>query len=204
MVLADGDRAARKAQKPGKVRKAQKPVKRVSRPALSASRAVDIIDLLTGLPHRSFSLTEISRQTKINVASCHTVLAVLVERGYITRSVNARYSLGRVLVAAGSAALQATPLLVKAEETLRQLAQELDVPMLLTTAIGDEVVCLLSIADRSGRLPSFRAGKRSPLVAPFGTPFWPGHRSGRSTNGSSAGPPARTRRLPRTGAMPSR
>jgi DNA-binding IclR family transcriptional regulator len=43
--------------------------------------------------------------------------------------------------------------------------------VLLTTAVGDEILALLSLPDASGRCPGMLAGERMPLVAPVGTPF---------------------------------
>src|SRR4029077_18145721 len=88
-----------------------------SRPALSAARSSEIIDFLASFPERGFTLSEIVRATKINVASCHAVLATLTDCGYLTRCPNERtYTLGRALVAIGQAALKSQPLIARAQE----------------------------------------------------------------------------------------
>jgi DNA-binding IclR family transcriptional regulator len=81
------------------------------RPALSAARGLDVIDLLCASPARSFTLSEIARGTGVNVSSCHSVLNVLVERGYLLRDPQLKtYTLGPLLFAAGQAALASQPL----------------------------------------------------------------------------------------------
>jgi len=144
----------------------------VARPALSATRSVDIIDLLATFPDRSFTLTEISRAAKINIASCHAVVSALVTRGYLARSSNGRaYTLGPLLTAVGEAALKSQPMVARAIEAARELAQELGAPASLTMVVGEEIVALASVADGVGRAPALRIAERRPFVAPLGAPF---------------------------------
>ena len=144
----------------------------MSRPALSALRSSDIINFLAEFPERGFTLSEIVRATKINVASCHAVLSTLVDCGYLTRSPNQRtYTLGRALVAIGQAALRGQPLIARAKEAAEDLRRELDVPVLLTTLVGQEIVGVFSLPDISGRTAGMRVAERMPLVAPIGAPF---------------------------------
>jgi DNA-binding IclR family transcriptional regulator len=128
-----------------------------------------VLDLLAAFPKRSFTLSEISRGAKMNVASCHAVLNVLAERGYLTRD-GRSYSLGRSLVALGSAALKGAPLVGRASEAAEELLGDLGTPVLLTTVVGEEIVAIVSlqIADRSAGM---RAGERRPFAAPLGAPF---------------------------------
>lgn len=144
----------------------------MSRPALSASRSSDIIDFLASFPEREFTLSEIMRATKINVASCHAVLATLSDCGYISRSPKGRtYTLGPALVAIGQSALKSQPLIARAKEAAERLLDELGAPVLLSTVVGEEILGILSMPDKSGRLPGMRVGERKPLVAPIGAPF---------------------------------
>lgn len=144
----------------------------VARPALSASRSVDVIDLLATFPDKSFTLTEISRTAKINIASCHAVVSALVTRGYLARSPNGRaYTLGPMLAAVGQAALKGQPMIARARAAANELSRELGVPVSLTTVIGDEIVALVSVPDPAGRAAAIRIAERRPLVAPLGAPF---------------------------------
>lgn len=144
----------------------------MARPALSASRGVDVIDFLAAFPGRSFTLSEIARAAKINVASCHAVLSALVERGYLTRRPDQRtYALGPALVAVGQAALTSQPLVARAKAAAEALFGELGVPVLVSAVIGDEILGVVSLADAAGRSAGLRVGERMPLVAPVGAPF---------------------------------
>jgi DNA-binding IclR family transcriptional regulator len=149
----------------------------MARPALSAARSIDIIALLAAAPGRSLTMSEIARATGVNIASCHAVLTVLTERGYLVRDAQAKtYGLGAVIYAAGQAALAAQPLLAHAEAASRALFAELDIPVMMSAAIGEEVVGIVSIGDKHGRRPLLRPGERRPRVPPIGAPFvaWSG------------------------------
>jgi DNA-binding IclR family transcriptional regulator len=142
------------------------------RPALSASRSVDVIDFLAAFPGRSFTLSEIARAAKINVASCHAVLSALVERGYLTRRADQRtYVLGPALVAVGEAALASQPLVGRAKAAAQDLFDAFGAPVLLSAVVDQEILGIVSIPDAAGRSPGLRVGERMPLVAPVGAPF---------------------------------
>ena len=142
----------------------------MARPALSASRSIEIIDFLAAFPGRAFTLSEIARAAKINVTSCHAVLNALTDRGYLTRN-QKTYALGPALVAIGQAALTSQPLVVRAREAGRTLSGDLHLPVLLTALVGDEILAIDAIPDPSGRSPGMRVGQRVPLVPPVGAPF---------------------------------
>ena len=144
----------------------------MARPALSAERSLDVLDILAAFPNRGFSLSEIARLAKINSASCHAILNVLVSKGYLKRGSNGRsFLLGPALVAIGRAALKSQPLVISAEPVVEELAQELGVPVLLNTLAGDDILCVLSHPAPSGRYAGMEVGERLPLVAPAGAPF---------------------------------
>jgi len=142
----------------------------MARPALSASRTMDILDLLTAFPTRAFTMSEIMRATNINVASCHAILSALGSRGYLLRR-GKSYVLGHALIAVGQAASLAQPLIARAQAAALQLNEELDVAVLLSTLAGDEILALTSLRDRAGHTASFRIGQRMPLVPPAGAHF---------------------------------
>jgi DNA-binding IclR family transcriptional regulator len=144
----------------------------VARPALSASRTTAILDLLTAFPGRAFSMSEIVRATKINIASCHAVLNVLTDRGYLARVGNGKsYVLGPALVAVGQATLATHALIATAREAAAELARALQLPALLNTIVGGEILALSSIPDSAGRSPGMGLGQRIPLVPPAGAHF---------------------------------
>lgn len=147
------------------------------RPALSASRSLDIIDLLAAAPDRRMSLSEIARAAEINVASCHAVLGVLVERGYLTRDRQTRtFALGPVLHAIGQAVPACQPLLAHALAAAQAMAGALEVPVLISAGIGDDIVGIAAISDARGAHTGLMPGERRPMLPPTGAPFiaWSG------------------------------
>jgi DNA-binding IclR family transcriptional regulator len=144
----------------------------LARPALSASRSLDVIDLLAAFPGRSFSLSEIAGATEINIASCHAILLALLERGYLARGSRQKtYSLGPTLAAVGESAIKAQPLIASSKAAARRLFNDLQIPVLLSGLSGNEVLGIVSIADATGRGPGLNAGQRVPLIPPAGAPF---------------------------------
>lgn len=144
----------------------------MARPALSATRGLDIVDFLAAFPTRAFSLSEIGRACGINPASCHAVLGALVDRGYVARAPGQKtFRLGPVLVAAGDAALRAQPIVALAKEEAKALAEEFAIPVMMSAAVGEDIVGILAQPDPDGRMPGLRTGERRPLVPPLGAPF---------------------------------
>jgi len=118
------------------------------------------------------SLSDIARATSINVSSCHSVLNVLTERGYLVRdALQKGFALGPALFAAGQAVLRGQSLLGHAQAGARTLFGELGVPVLMTMAVGEEIVGVLSISHPQGQPPLLHAGERRALVPPIGAPF---------------------------------
>lgn len=144
----------------------------MSRPALSASRSLDIIELFTSFPERFFTFAEVIRATKINTASCHAILNVLTEKGYLLRSdTNKTYQLGPSLIAAGRVAQQTLPIVTRAERAAHRLLNEFGLPVLLSTLVGDEILAVISLQDEAGHDAGMRGGERLPLIPPLGVPF---------------------------------
>lgn len=147
------------------------------RPALSASRGFAILELLALSAEQGLTLSEVSRATGINPASCHAVLGVLGQRGYVVReAASRRFVLGPLPVALGQAALAAQPLLARARSAADRIAAEARLPVLISAAVGGDIVGVHVRADPSGRLPGLRLGERRPMLPPLGAPFlaWAG------------------------------
>lgn len=144
----------------------------VPRPGLAASRSIDIIEYLALFPHQRYTLSEIARATKINVASCYAILNRLAERGYLSRARDGKaYCLGPSLIAVGEAAYKSDPIVTRAKQVAEELLRELGIPVMLSTAVGSEILAVLSLEDAAGRHPGMWVGERLPLVAPVGAPF---------------------------------
>ena len=120
----------------------------MSRPALAASRALDILNFMAAHPTEAFSLSELVEHLGVNFASCHAILTVLTKDGFLERHPKHRtYSLGPALVAIGHAALESQPAIDIARDEARDLAQQLDLEVLLTARTGGDLIALA----RAGR-----------------------------------------------------
>jgi DNA-binding IclR family transcriptional regulator len=144
----------------------------VSRPALAATRALEILNYLGAHPHESFSLSELARRLEVNVASTHAVLGALTDAGYLVRHPRHRtYALGPVVVALGAAALEQHPAIDLARDEVRRLAHELDLEAMVTAAAGNEIVFIARAGQHQPRGSDTRVGQRVPLVPPLGSVF---------------------------------
>jgi DNA-binding IclR family transcriptional regulator len=144
----------------------------VVKPALAASRALQVIDFMSVHPGQSMSMTEISRALKINPASTLAVLASLTESGYVVRHpAHKTYTLGPALVAVGHSAMIQNPSLEAAREELRLISKEIQAQCAASVLTGDVMVAVVTegTAQRAGTWT--RVGERVPFAAPYGAPF---------------------------------
>jgi len=139
---------------------------------LAASRAVDCLNLLAANPTQAFTLSELVQQLDLNIASCHALLNVLTRQGFLQRHPKHKtYSLGPALVAIGHAALECHPAIDMARDEARELAQRLDLEVLITARIEGELVALARAGRYLSANASLRVGQRVPLIPPLGSPF---------------------------------
>jgi DNA-binding IclR family transcriptional regulator len=144
----------------------------VTRPALAATRAIHVIDLLAAHPTERFTLAEIVRRTEINPASAHAIVAALVRGGMLQRHPTQKtFCLGPALVASGIAALELLPALRDGQHELERLSDELQLEVVLTAPTDDEIV----VVGRAARAAEFgsvmHVGQKLPLRPPIGTVF---------------------------------
>ena len=143
----------------------------MARPALSAARAVEILNFLASHPDETFTLSDLVRRLGINVASMHAILAVLEQAGYVTRDRDRRgYATGPMLVPLGHAAVARHGSIIAARASLTTLATELGVTGLVMGATGTEMVKLDEISPAASRASS--VGQRIRMVAPMGGVFF--------------------------------
>lgn len=145
------------------------------RPALSATRATDLLNFLAAHPGQVFSYSELSRRLEINLSSMHSVLVALTECGYLSRDPARRtYGLGPVLVALADAALECNPAIDRARIQMRSLAAELEVEALTFVRAGSDTLCVARAGEPLGA--GVRVGQRVPLIAPLASVFlaWAG------------------------------
>jgi DNA-binding IclR family transcriptional regulator len=140
----------------------------VPRPALSASRSLQVLNFLAAHPGEDYTLSELAENAQVNVASMHAVLAVLTESGFLIRDQRHKsYRLGLSAIGVGLAALDEYPVIKQGRETVTKLAEQLGLECLLSVNAGGE---LLIVAE-AGRLDRLylrpRVGQRLPFMPPL-------------------------------------
>lgn len=144
----------------------------MSRRALSATRAAELLNFLAAHPDEAFSYSQLSQRLAINLASTHNLLIALTECGYLTRSPRDRsFSLGPALVALGDAALRQNPMLDEAREQMRRLSRELGRETLAFVRAGPDALCVARSGPETGPGRTVRVGQRVPLMAPLASVF---------------------------------
>lgn len=146
-----------------------KPRERSPRAALSAERAVDVINLFATHPTGRFSLTEISKKTDINPASLHALLGVLTAAGFLTRRHNTRdYGIGPALIPLGHTSLQQSPTIEHALQHSENLSAELDVEIVVSVVTPVNILIIGVVGPASPFGQVLFPGQKIPLVPPLG------------------------------------
>ncbi|WP_436776640.1 IclR family transcriptional regulator [Yinghuangia sp. YIM S09857] len=143
------------------------------RPALAASRAVEILNFFATHPGGAFTLSELSGSLGINLASALSVLQSLEDAGYLVRHPRRKtYELGPALVAVGDAALRSNRAVDLARGEMRPLADEFSTESIISVSVGDELVILAVEGRPQLSSADVRVGQRMPLVPPLGQVFF--------------------------------
>ena len=144
----------------------------MTRPALSATRAVAVLNFLAAHAAEEFTLTDLAAKLAINLASAHALLVVLTDAGYVTRHQRLRtYSLGPSVVALGNAALERHPAIEHAHQEARRLSGELGLGVAVTALAGNDILFLERVGEHRPRDIGVQVGQRVPLVPPVGAVF---------------------------------
>jgi DNA-binding IclR family transcriptional regulator len=145
----------------------------MTRPALSALRAIEIIDFMSQAPSQAFTLTELVRHTGTNVASLHAILNVLMRRGYLVRHpVHKTYRLSPALAAIGEVVAANEPVLAHARAAAEVLAKRTGLEATVLVRTGEDVICLSRSAGSAALRTSMRVGQRVTLRPPLGATYY--------------------------------
>ena len=131
-------------------------------------RMVAILDFFADHPGQTFTLTDLVRALKLNRATCHALLAGLVESGYLYRTHDKSYVIGPRLVAIGRVAKKQFSPLQVAQPEMRALADEFDVVCSAFFRRGDEVVVRAreaSVSQLGGGIPNGARIRAWPPIA---------------------------------------
>jgi DNA-binding IclR family transcriptional regulator len=144
----------------------------MARPALSATRAIAVLNLLAGHPTEGFTLTDVASRLGISAASTHAVLGALADAGYLVRHPRRRtYMLGPSVVALGTAALETHAAIDIARDAARRLAAETGLEVAVTTRAGSDIVFVARAGEHSPRGVPVHVGQHVPLCPPIGSVF---------------------------------
>jgi DNA-binding IclR family transcriptional regulator len=145
----------------------------VTRGTPGIDRALTVLTVLSTAPESNFTLAEIVRRTGLSKATCHALLASLVDARWLLRHpVGPTYRLGPGLIALGEAAQRGYPALRFAEDATAALSEELDLECLVTAVVGAEIVVLARSGSPAPFAISVAPGQRVPLVPPLATVFF--------------------------------
>lgn len=143
----------------------------MARPSPATQRVLATLNFFAEHPGSAFSLTDLIQALRMNRATCHALLAELVEGGYLYRNNDKQYVLGPAVARIGRAAeAQLSPLQIALPE-MRVLADRHDAICSAVFRERDDVVIRERVASGShlGDLPP--RGTRLPLRPPFGASF---------------------------------
>lgn len=140
----------------------------MARSSPGVRRMVAILDFFADHPGQSFTLTDLVRALKLSRATCHALLAGLVDSGYLYRTHDKSYVIGPRLVAIGRIASEHFSPLQVAQPEMRALADEFEAICSAFFREGDEVVVRARAASMSQLGWSIPQGTRVRLVPPFG------------------------------------
>jgi DNA-binding IclR family transcriptional regulator len=144
----------------------------MSRRALSATRAADLLNFLAAHPDERLSYSELSSRLGINQASTHNLLMALTECGYLRRDPkNRTFSLGAALVAIGDAALRENPIVDETRVEMAKLAKALDMGAVALVRAGADALCIARAGPRRAQVDPPEVGQRIPIMAPLASVF---------------------------------
>lgn len=118
----------------------------MSRPSPAAARTIAVLNFFVEHPTQAFTLTDLVKSLRLSRATCHALLATLVDTGYLYRKPDKSYVIGPALVAAGRTARAYYSPLEIAREEMRSLADEYDAICTALFREKEEIV----LRDRAG------------------------------------------------------
>ncbi|MCE7795438.1 helix-turn-helix domain-containing protein [Sphingobium sufflavum] len=145
----------------------------MSRSSPGVRRVVAILNFFADHPGQTFTLTDLVRALKLSRATCHGLLAGLVDAGYLYRTSDKSYLLGPALVAIGEGAKAHFSPLQAAQPEMRVLADAFDLTCSATFRERTDVVIRERATAVSHLGNSVPRGTRLPLAPQFASLFFP-------------------------------
>lgn len=135
-------------------------------------RIVAILNFFASHPGQSFTLTDLVRALKLSRATCHSLLAGLVDSGYLYRTRDKSYVIGPTLVSIGRIAKEHLSPLQVAQPEMRALSDEFDAICSAVFREGHDVVVRARATAVSHLGWSSPQGARLKLRTPFSATYF--------------------------------
>lgn len=143
----------------------------MTRSSPGVARVVAILNFIAQHPGQSFTLTDLVRALKLSRATCHALLAGLVDADYLYRTSDKSYVLGPALAKIGRAANAHFSPLQAAQPEMRALADEFDAVCSALSRDRNDVIVRDRATSRSHLGWPMPPNARLPLRPPFGGAF---------------------------------
>jgi DNA-binding IclR family transcriptional regulator len=139
------------------------------RPSPQTDRVVRLIEMLAAGDGTRLSLAEVSRRLAVHKASCHSMLAKLLDAGWLQRDSRDRtYQLGPALVRLGAAAARRFPALERARPIMAELSAVTGAHCIAFSIGRDHVTVVDQIRSPRGAGHPMAVGTELPVQPPFG------------------------------------
>jgi DNA-binding IclR family transcriptional regulator len=137
----------------------------------AVGRTVAVLNFFADHPGQAFTLTDLVKSLKLSRATCHALLAALVDAGYLYRTADKTYVLGAALARVGRVAQENASPIQAAMPELRRLADAFDAICSVVARDKDDAVVRERAASRSHLGWAISPGTRLPLRPPLGSIF---------------------------------
>lgn len=138
-------------------------------PSPPGRRVVSVLESLAGHPS-GLTMTQLAHEVGINRTTCHSIVLVLEECGFVRQDRMRRtYSLGPAVLSLGRAARSSLGIVDAVSPGAEYLAAELQLECVAAMPAGDRITVVASAGSTSSfgvRLP---VGLQVPLVPPLGS-----------------------------------
>ncbi len=135
-------------------------------------RVVAVLNFFAEHPGQAFTFTDIVKALDLGRATCHALLAGLVEAQYLFRNIDKSYVVGPALAAIGKIANDQFSPLQATQPELRVLSDEFRMVSSAVYREGSDVFIKLRAGSGNHRSWSVPQGRSLPLRAPFAGAFF--------------------------------
>ncbi|TGD73396.1 transcriptional regulator [Mangrovimicrobium sediminis] len=139
----------------------------MSKPPPGVQRVVAVLNFFAEHPGQSFTFTDIVKALDLGRATCHALLAGLVEAQYLYRNTDKTYVIGPALVAVGRIASEQFSPTQATQPELRALSDRYRTACSAVYLEGHDVVIKLRAGAGRSEAWAVPQGQRLPLRAPF-------------------------------------